>query len=483
MPRRCLLRPASVRAGIALLAILPAAPGCRTAAPDPLDPAAHAAAFAARRPDDPAVLERHAAASPGLRFDPADGIGPAEGEAIALVYNADLRIARLRAGVARADAAAAGRYADPVFGVDLARITESVRHPWTIAANLALTIPLSGLPQAERATAEARAEAEAAEVIALEWETRIAVRRAYLERAALAGERDTLADLLERLAPLAGIAARMEASGEVPRTEARLFRAEERTREAELRGVEARIVEADLELRSLLGLSPGAPVAFVGGAAEAGDAAGTPPASGSGLPTGSPRLRAAEAAYRAAERAFAEEVRRGGPDLTLAPGAGKDDGNREATLGVSLPIPLFNGNAREVARARAERDVARAVAEAAAEQVLADLAIARARLAAAVAARDAIASGILPLTDANHEDAVAVARLGEVDTLVLLETLTRRHDARLRLVAAERNVALAGLRVRELTGPAEAAADAASGGPGSNSYTRSDSGAAGGETR
>jgi len=52
------------------------------------------------------------------RFDPSDGISYAEGEVLALFYNPDLRIARLKAGVAMATRDTAGLWEDPVFGFD-----------------------------------------------------------------------------------------------------------------------------------------------------------------------------------------------------------------------------------------------------------------------------------------------------------------------------------------------------------------------------
>ena len=95
-----------------------AAAGCQTYEPRPLDLPGHVAAWSQRAPESETVrafAERLAAAdaSETTTFDPADGLTLDEATLVALVYNADLRVERLRAGVSAASAGHAGRWDDP----------------------------------------------------------------------------------------------------------------------------------------------------------------------------------------------------------------------------------------------------------------------------------------------------------------------------------------------------------------------------------
>jgi hypothetical protein len=119
------------RVGFASLAglIVLIAGGCQSYERRPLDLAGQHAAFLARTPESPDVgafansLAARMPDTPG--FDTADSLTLAEAELIALVFNADLRVARLRAGVTRATAENAGLWEDPTIGVDLTCIIES----------------------------------------------------------------------------------------------------------------------------------------------------------------------------------------------------------------------------------------------------------------------------------------------------------------------------------------------------------------------
>ena len=105
--------------------------GCQTYRPGPLDITTHARKWRDRKPtseDVRAFVDQLAERgdAQGARFDPADGLSIDEGTIIALVFNPDLRIARLRAGVARATAEYAGLWTDPSFQIDFMRIVDRV---------------------------------------------------------------------------------------------------------------------------------------------------------------------------------------------------------------------------------------------------------------------------------------------------------------------------------------------------------------------
>lgn len=437
--------------------------GCQSYERRPLDLSGHRAAFVARTPESPevrafadalAAQSLEASMELGTGFDLSDGVSRAEAEVIALVFNADLRTARMRAGVTRATAANAGLWADPTLGVDVTRIVQSTPEPWKVFSSLGITIPISGRLEVEKRRAGVAHAAELARVAQREWSVRMAVRRAWSERWALDAQLESTHDFLHRVEQILAVVDKMEQAGEMARTEARLFRIERASKKAESAMLESRAQEADLLLRRLLGVSPDAPLRFQREglwAARTGVGAMLDPAD---LEHRSPALAIARAEYEAAESALELEIRKQYPDLHIGPGYGREDGQDQILLGLSLPIPVVNANRQGIAEALAQREAARASAEAALEEAMSSSRAAEVRLAAAVRRRQALESEIVPLVDAQYADAREVARLGEVNALVLLESLTRQQAAKVGLIEAARDEAIAAIDLDEVIGPA-----------------------------
>ena len=129
-------------------------------------------------------------------------------------------------------------------------------------------------------------------------------------------------------------------------------------------------------------------------------------------------------------------------------------------LGVSVPRPILNANRRGIAEARARREVARGEAEAAVERLIGELHVADAQRRAAGRQRELMEREIIPMVDAQYEDARRVAQLGEVNTLVLVESLSRQQDTKMKLIEARREEALAAIRMHEIVGPGRAGLNA-----------------------
>lgn len=430
--------------------------GCQSYERRPLDVTGHHAAFLARTPESPEVkafAESLAARSPDISgFDPADGVTCAEAEVIALVFNADLRLARLRAGVTRATAENAGLWEDPTIGVDLTRIVQSTPEPWKVFTSVGITIPISGRLEIEKQRTGVEHAAELARVAQREWSVRMSIRRAWSEWSALDAQLAATREFLGRVDQILAVVDKMEQAGEMARTEARLFRIEKATKAAELAVLESRAQQANLRLRQLMGMSPDAPLQFQAsgvGPARASDSRST---DASELGRRSPAMLVVAAEYEAAEKALELEVRKQYPDLHIGPGYGREDGQDQVLLGLSIPIPILNANRQGIAEARARREVAQAGAETTLEQTIAAVRAAEVRLAAAARRRQTLETEIVPLVDAQYSDARQVARLGEVNTLVLLESLTRQQEAKVGLVEAARDEAIAAVDLDELIG-------------------------------
>jgi len=419
--------------------------GCQSYRARPLDPAAHLAAYLAR--DPAAALGRPAAEERG----PARDLTLQEAETVALVFNPELRLARAKAGVTAAAAEYAGLWEDPVLGADVRRIVESTPEPWISMGMVSFTLPVSGRLGVEKRLAGAEREADVARVFEQEWRTRVEVRRRWAEWSGAAERAAAIREFLERLEGIVGIVDRLEAAGEMARVEARLFRVERATRGAELRVVEAEAQRRAVELKRVLGLAPRSPVRLalrtdwsVATTPGAGDESGAEP---------NPSVAVARSEYEASERSLELEVRKQYPDLVVGPGFGTEDGLGRVILGVSVPVPILNANRQGIARARAAREAARVAWEGAVERIIGERAVAAADLRAAGAQREALEREVVPLVEAQYADALRIAQLGSVNTAVLLESLSRQQEARLKLIEARAAEAVATIRLEELAGP------------------------------
>ena len=385
-------------------------------------------------------------------FDPSDGLSLAEAEAVLLVFNAPLRLARLEAGVARATAKHAGQWVDPVLGVDLERIVSGGGGGWVTGTVLGLTIPISGRLEAEKALAGAELAVALDRLAALEWATRAALRERWIEWSAARLEADLLAELIERLGEAASLAERQLEAGAMTRVSARLFRVELAGREADLISLQAHVLELELHLRDMLGLVPHSPLTLVPSVSFAARATEADTLREL-LETSNPELAAVRGAYEVAERALRTEVRRQYPDVTIGPGYGSDQGDRRILLGLSVPVPLVNRNQQGIAMAQARREVERGRFATTYEHLSSQLAIALMRLEAGRAQRSAVETSVIPLAGEQEADVRRAASLGRVEPLLLLEALKSQHDAQVRFVQARAAEALGAIRLDELIGP------------------------------
>ncbi len=415
----------------ALLAGIVAA-GCQSYSADPVDLAAHAAAFAQRIPDGAALrefVERLRSRDPTLQpFDLADGLDLREAHNVALLFHPELRTLRLRADVARVGAEHAGRWDDPTLSADFSKILETVDHPWLVGGAIGLTLPITGRPGlvkelAESRHAQALVEARVAEARILR---ELDFAWAKWSTARLAA--NVLEDLVGRLTELETIATRLASTQLITSVEARTFTLERTTREVQLVRARASVAAGELGLKQLLGLPPDGPVAFVPATVIPMHVA-DPAQRRAGL-TDSPRTAIAHRAHDVADRQFALAIRKQWPELLLLPGFQEEDAQPRAALGFSLPLPLWNANAREVAETRAERARAAEALRGSLETALQDLALAEVRHKAAVSQRHLVDTQLMPLAEQQLTDGRRLVELGRLDTLLILDALTRSYDAK-----------------------------------------------------
>jgi outer membrane protein, heavy metal efflux system len=435
--------------------------GCKGYQPRPLDPAAHAALWKARSPSDAAVRDFlecvESAVGGGIEqgtFDPDDGLTLEEAELVALVFNADLRLARLRADVARATAEHAGLWEDPVFQIDALRILEGVANPWVISPGLAFTIPLSGRLEAEQARDSAALQVELLRIAEAEWTLRRELQEMWARWSGLQLLLTEKRGLLGSLDRLAEGAMRLVDAGELLRTEAALFLIERSQQRWELQQLDADLRLLELQMKRIMGLAPGAPVSLVGprlpqsGALQQLDETG--PASQN------LSLRRLEAEYQVAEESLRREIARQYPDLTIGPVYESDQGQSRLGFLAGVPLPLLNRNRQAIAEAEAMRELARAAHEVEYERIASELARIGAWIEAFRMQRAEIQDTIIPMVDRQLVEARRLLELGEAGAggaLVLLDSLRQAHAVKSNLIELRQKEALAVIERTYLMGP------------------------------
>lgn len=450
-------------AALAASGLMALAAGCQHAPPRPLDFHETAAALAAR---DVTVAPVHAyaqvlAAAQGTTpavFDPADGLSLAEAEAVALWFNPDLRIARLQADQARAVAGAAGRWDDPELGGELGqkavdgapggflRNAGGVARDWITAGSLSITIPLSGRPAAERRLGQAEYRVASLRALEAEWGTLAHVRNAWAMWSAAAERVKLLDEHLAMLGQFADTAQSLADAGEATPSSARIFGIERMRRQAERARATAAEAESHAALLQLLGLVPDAPVQLLPNLTSVpADTAADVDAEHH------PKLLRLKAEYQAAEDRLRLELRKQYPDLTLSPTYADEQDETSLRVGLGIPLPTWNANRQGIAEALGAREVARAQAEAGYQQLLAEAAQARAARAGCATQRQQLVESVVPAIDAQMKEALALLKVGEVDIVLLHESLSQALAVKEELLDAALAEALAASRLAAAT--------------------------------
>jgi outer membrane protein, heavy metal efflux system len=436
------------------LAITIASAGCQRYQPKPLDVAGYQSAWSARTPahENVVLFAQRLAESgepPPGEFNPADGLSLVEAEVVALVFNPELRSARARASVTAASAEFAGLWDDPVFSLDLLRIVESVPDPWILGTSLGFTIPLSGRLEVEKSRADAEHQVALALAAQLEWQTLGELRSIWLQWSSVKLQAEVLNELVDRLGRIAEMTDRLEQAGEIPRIESRLFRIELVTRTNDFQALEAGAEDLALQIKALLGMRPESEFAMEPMVSMTAPADATEEF----MMQSNPALAVARAEYEVAERTLDREIRKQYPDLEIGPAyENEEDQSRIGFIG-SLPIPLLNRNRQGIAEAQAQREAARIEFEAAFEQQVQELARARTEHRLREQLRAGLESSLIPLVEDQARDAQRMIELGELNTLIQLESMVRRAEAKLKLIEARQGEAQSANRIRSALGP------------------------------
>ncbi len=285
------------------------------------------------------------------RFDPADGLDMTEVAMLAVVNNADLKIARDDAHVAHAQAFAAGLLPDPQLSV-AGDLSNSAGPGSTKAFNLGLNYDIGALLSRSSNRSAARAEAQKTDLNLLwqEWQV-VSQARLLFVKLSQAGKRMALlqqnralfADRYRRtqtaldkgLLAIDAVTPNLSALQDVNK---------------QINDLERQTNQNRHDLNALLGLAPEVAVPLRGAATlpaldEAAVNAALPD-----LARRRPDLIALEAGYRAQDQRYRGAILAQFPALNVGLTRARDSSNVYSTgIGITLSLPIFNRNRGNIA--------------------------------------------------------------------------------------------------------------------------------------
>lgn len=420
--------------------VAPDHPGWATRLPESPGVAAYAAELESLNPEELRV------------FSLSDGVSLVEAEAVALVFNASLRRARLEARVPLASARNSGLPEDPRIELDLLRVLASVSNPWVAVSGLQFTVPLSGRLASERRAAFATASTARHAALLAELEVVTRLRKVWSSWSASQQRVALLEEYLTSVAEIVSVAKAQRDAEQLGTTKLRVLLLEEVSRQGDLLAERARAERLLLDLKSIMGVLPDTPVdlrpSFSIAQSCSSDVMGGPE-----LVLGNPELAQAQADFRAAEEHLRLQVGRAFPDLEIGPLLESEEGIEKLGVGIGVPLPLWNKNRQAIAEACAARRVARQSYQTTYEDLVARVARAAAQCRATSRNERWLSERVAPMADQQLSEVRALGELGDMDVLLLKDALSTVVDTKLQLVQARLDRSEASVRLRALIAP------------------------------
>lgn len=299
--------------------------------------------------------------TPALRaypFDPANGLDVTEVAMLAVANDPQLKVERDKAGVAHAQAYAAGLLPDPQLNYEHDRPAAGSPQGTTTAYTAGLTFDLGNLITRSARVESARAGAREVDLNLLwsEWQA-IAEARTLFDRVYFLRERVAR---LEReraaLAPMQAAITRALHSGDLTYDVAGAGLNAAADAASQLGEAQRQLHQAEHDLHDLLGLDASVPLHLAGAPfAVDPDADDVHRALDDMVPR-RPDLLALHAGYRAQDEKLRAAILAQFPAITVGFVKARDNSNISSNgLTVSLSLPLFDGNRGNIAIERATR--------------------------------------------------------------------------------------------------------------------------------
>jgi outer membrane protein TolC len=329
--------------------------GCATFRPLPLDNG--------HGPNSLADVTVSAASmpTPALRaypFDPANGLDVTEVAMLAVANDPQLKVERDKAGVAHAQAYAAGLLPDPQLNYEHDRPAANSPQGTTTAYTAGLTFDLGNLVTRSARVKSARAGAREVDLNLLwsEWQA-IAEARTLFDRVHFLHER---VERLEReraaLAPMQAAITRALHSGDLTYEVAGAGLSAAADAANQLGDAQRQLHQAEHDLHNLLGLGAAVPLQLTGAPFAVDPSNDEVQRAMADMARRRPDLLALQAGYRAQDEKLRAAILAQFPAITVGFVKARDNGNISSNgLSVSLSLPLFDGNRGNIAVERATR--------------------------------------------------------------------------------------------------------------------------------
>jgi len=407
-----------------ILGLMIAAVGCRSYAPQPLDPNEILARIAEER--DTA----------------AQGEVVSLREAVDLMRSYNPRLQEARAAYATERAVADVKTPLPNPTLDLAPLFTDVASlgsdRWGGDLGLGWTIVVAGKLRLNDELNAIRAEAASVEVAATAREEYLALRGEMLDLA-MAARIDDATNTLYRTAQRAAAAVRaMVRATQGTALDVLQFEQELYNAEADL----AVSAEVTAVARATLGARTGvAPDAF-----ERADAPPLPALLpdrdelGQRMLRDHPALSRLRALYAVAEKELQIEIARQYPDINIAELYASEEGANKYGIGIGIELPLFDRNQPAIARADAHRNEIRAQFEAQVRRGLGDIDTAYGRLRARRRQLEILDTKLEPATKRTLAMARRAVEVGSVDGLQFLTVVKDNRRIRIRVLETRQEV-------------------------------------------
>ncbi len=329
--------------------------GCATFHPLPLDSGRGAAGVAKL------TVPASSMPVPALRshvFDPANGLDVTEVAMLAVAADPQLKVQRDAAGVAHAQAYAAGLLPDPQLNYEHDHPAANSPPGTTTSYTASLAMDLGNLVTRSARVKSAQAGARAVDLNLLwsEWQV-IAQARTLFDRVYFLREKVAR---LEReraaLAPVQSAITRALHAGDLTYAMAGAGLNAASDANNQLGDAERQLDLAEHDLHDLLGLDASVPLHLTGGPFSVTPNLGRVQRALADMPRRRPDLLALQAGYRAQDEKLRAAILAQFPAITVGFVKARDNGNISSTgFSIGLSLPLFDGNRGNIAIERATR--------------------------------------------------------------------------------------------------------------------------------
>jgi len=299
--------------------------------------------------------------TPELRahtFDPSNGLDATEVAMLAIANDPQLKVERDKAGVARAQAYAAGLLPDPQLNYEHDRPAADSPPGTTTAYTAGLTFDLGNLVTRSARVKSARAGTREVDLDLLwsEWQV-IAQARTLFDRVYFLHERiQRLQRERAALAPMQAAITRALHSGDLTYDIAGAGLSAAADTASQLGDAQRQLHQAEHDLHTLLGLEATVPLQLTGAPFAVDPNDDEVRRALADMARRRPDLLALQAGYRAQDEQLRAAILAQFPAITVGFVKARDNGNISSNgFSISLSLPLFDGNRGNIAIERATR--------------------------------------------------------------------------------------------------------------------------------